>query len=226
MFEKMKVRIWSRRLRKKTGQAVSLGVFKSDDRKKEAFDAWAQRCAEKMEPNAHSIEEVEGWLTANYRTEPLAFSEGRLKLLTADTVRNFFPQALKTQVTPPKDDSYREFERWHMESEQAHQEAMQADPAALGLQFFGCRVLLGADANIEVVFERKSGQISIQGACPGTAENPSAMRPLVDKLSCGLTKQRGVTQEDIDGKTPRFLGYITTLRDAGEPGFEMENGQN
>lgn len=221
MFEKMKARIWSRRLSKKTGQAVSLGVFKSDDRKKEAFDAWAQRCAEKMEPNAHSIEEVEAWLTANYRTEPLAFSEGRLKLLTADTVRNFFPQALKTQVTPPKDDSYREFERWHMESEQAHQEAMQVDPAALGLQFFGCRVLLETDANIEVIFERKTGQIGVQSSWPGTGPNPEAERFLLE-----LTKLRGVTQEDIDGKTPRFLSYITTLRDAGEPGFEMENGQN
>lgn len=216
MFEKMKARLWGWRLRKKTGQAVSVGFIKTYDRKKEAFDAWAARCAQNMHPNAHSIEEAECWLTANYRTEPLAFSKGRLKLLTADTVRNFFPETLTTKVTPPKDDSYKEFERWHMETERAEQEAMQADPAALGLQFFGYRVLLETDATVEVIFERKTGQIGISGACPGMGSQ-TAERFLLE-----LEKFYGVTQADIDGKTPRFLSYITTLRDAGEPGFAME----
>lgn len=199
MFEKMKARIWGWRLRKTTGQAVSVGFIKTDDRKKEAFDAWAARCAQNMQPNAHSIEEVEGWLTANYRTELLAFSEGRLKLLTADTVQNFFPETLKTQVTPPKDDSYKEFERWHMESKRAHQEAMQADPAALGLQFFGYRVLLETDATVEVIFERKSGQIGVQSSWPGTGPNLEAKQ-----FSLAFTKQYGVTQEDIDGEPRGF----------------------
>lgn len=217
MFEKLKARIWSRRLSKKTGQAVSVGFFKTDDRKKAAFDAWAKQCAQSMQPNAHSIGEVEVWLVQHYRTEPLTISEERLKILTAESVRNFFPEMLKTQVTPPKDDSYREFERQHLELERAQQEAMQIDPVSLGLDFFGYRVLLGTDAAVEVIFERKTGQVSMQGSWPGTGPNPEA-----EQFSLAFTKQYGVTQEDIDGRTPRFLGYITTLRDAGEPGFEME----
>ncbi len=216
MLEKLKARIWSRRLRKKTGQAVSVGFIKTDDRKKAAFDAWAKQCAQSMQPNAHSIGEVEAWLVQHYRTEPLTISEERLKILTAESVRNFFPEMLKTQVTPPKDDSYREFERQHLELERAQQEAMQIDPVSLGLDFFGYRVLLGTDAAVEVIFERKTGQISMQGVCPGMG-NPVAERFLLE-----LEKFHGVTQADIDEKTPRFLGYITTLRDAGEPGFEME----
>ncbi len=219
MFEDWKARIWSRRLQKKAGQAVSVGFIKTDDRKKAAFDAWAEQCAQRMQPNAHSIGELEAWLAQHYRTEPLGLSEGRLKMLTAESVRNFFPEMLKTQVTPPRDGSYREFERHHLELERAQQEAMQIDPASLGLDFFGYRVLLGDGINTEVVFERKTGQVCMQCSWPGTGANPEA-----ERFSLAFTKQYGVTQADIDGKTPRFLGYITALRDAGEPGFEMGAG--
>lgn len=217
MFEKIKARIWSRRLGKKTGQAVGIGIIKADDGKKAAFDAWAARCAENMRPNAHSIVEVENWLLEQYPAEPIEFGDIRMRMQVAEIVRNFYPEMLETKVTLPKDKSYKEYERWSIEADKAHEEAMQVDPDALGLQFSMYRIPLDGDGGIEVCLEAKSGQVSVSGGALS-----DALYPAMQEFLCALTKFRGLTQADIDGKTPRFLAYITTLRDAGEPGFEME----
>lgn len=224
MFEKWKARIWGRRLSRKTGQAVSVAMIKRDAGKKAAFDTWAERCAANMQPNAHSIDEVEAWLVENYQTEPVVYEGTRLQMQVAEIVQNFFPEALTTRVTPPKDQSYKEYERWSMEADKAHKEAMEIDPGALGLEIHTYRVLPGGDMDFTVMFERKSGQISMQGSCRhnNDPQKKEQMDALYERLNYEFAKMRGVTQADIDGKTPRFLGYITTMRDAGEPGFAME----
>lgn len=150
--------------------------------------------AQKVHPGLKSLGQMEDYVKLQYRGKPVKLSIMQRKALLANVLEQYFPEV-------PQQGLGGEFSLNGKGNEDPEQQ--------LGLEFvcyqiFGDNIAPGEQDDF-VSFERKTGFFSVQYS---------------EKLHRDLILYRGVSEEDIANKTPRFISYAYAKSEEEEERLE------
>jgi hypothetical protein len=210
----------------------------SVSRDKGKFDQWVEECAKLVKPCARTFEETEQYFLENCDALPLDPKDRRMRSFQHNTVMNFCKDKLKHQSKEFSFDmTDEEIEEWQEDQNAIREEIMNSSTEDFRLNIRG--YYLPHTERNKVFYEevpcpserRMKHKLSVPirvepqdiyfffeettEHCQANGGGESLMNKII--------VFRGVSLEDIEKRSPRFLGYITTLRDMGElPGFPKE----
>lgn len=180
--------------------AILYAGKKSNKSDQEEFLKYAKS---KIKPNYRSINQLENFLIENYKARPYQLSEKKLEMLKVNVIMNkyrdllVFPQPLGENPTKKQILKY-------AQEDTSFDQAKDYPAEKLGLVMKAYKLPLNLDSQKDamVQLEMTSEYISIS----------DAPKDLADDLLIWL----GVSEEDIDKETPRFIAYAYTLRHRGK----------
>ena len=196
-----------------TGQAGGIGIIGGADgptaifmterteEEKKRQDDFLSLAAKKISPCAHTLAQLEEYLVQKYGAVPVELSHGQREMLKVNVILNYYPELIGPKRELPDHPSKRELLRYARE-DHSFEEARAVDGEALGLSCAGYRLPEIEDA--VVLLERISGYLCVEGVGAG------------EDLPDDLTEFMGVTKKDIEGRTPRFISYVYTLKKRGK----------
>lgn len=216
------------------GKIVSVSV----NRNEENFQHWVEECTKSVTANTHTLNETEQYFLQQCDALPLDANDRRMKTFQLNLIMNYFKDKLENQASEFSFDmTDEEIEKWHGKENAMRNEAMNSSPHNFGLNMRG--YYLPHTERNKVYYEQvyietqkwmkhtalKPNQLKMQDICfffEETTEHCECSgggNNIIQKL----TIFKGVCQEDIEKRSPRFLSYISTLRDIGTlPDFIKE----
>ena len=213
-------------------------VKASVDKREERFQQWINDCAKLVTACAHTLKETEQYFLNHCDALPLKLDDKRMKSFQCNVVMNYYKDKLKHQPSQFSFDmTDEEIEKWLKEDNAMHEEAMNSSLEHFGLNIRGYYLprternsVFYEQSYIEAqkLMERNNSapeQIRMQDICFFFEETTEHWQCSGggDTLMNQLLVFRGISQDDIEKRTPRFLQYITILRDMGDlPGIIEE----
>ena len=221
----------------------------TDNKQKENFKRWADDCAKQVKVCDHTFKETEQYLFENCDVLPLALDDRRMKYFQLSVIVNYCEDRLEHKPPNfPVDMTDKEIENWQKGQDAMKEEALNSTPEHFGLTIRG--YYLPQTENNSIFYEqahkkleevtnpkeesilkhtehslKQTSQIVQQDICFFFEETTEHYQ----FLNCGdyqiqkFIVFKGVTQNDIEKQSPRFLVYIKTLQDMGRlPAFSKE----
>lgn len=207
------------------------------ERNKEKFASWVEDCAKKVTVCAHTIKETEQYFLTLCDAQPIIGNDERLKNFQNHLIMNFFMDQLKHKPSQFSFDmTDEEIEHWHKENVAMRKEIKEISPEKLGLVVRGY-YLPRTERNAAFYDQAQKRREELWSHHPKRMDlphiSPSVLQGQEDlcffleeatehiqvlgggeELQQKLILFKGVTQEDIEKRTPRFLVYVATLRDS------------
>ncbi|WP_055665987.1 hypothetical protein [Desnuesiella massiliensis] len=217
------------------GKIIKVSVDKQEER----FQQWVDDCAKLVTACAHTLKETEQYFLNHCDALPLKSDDKRMKSFQCNVIMNYCKDKLEHQPSQFSFDmTDEEIEKWHKEDNAMHEEAMNSSPEHFGLNIRGYYLphternsvfYEQAYIKIQKFMERNNSapeQIKMQDICLFFEETTGHWQCSGggDSLMNQLLVFRGISQDDIEKRTPRFLQYITTLRDMGNLSSIIEEG--
>lgn len=197
------------------------------------LQAWQDECAKLLKPNARLACELAEYLTARYDLEILTAEDIQMQLFLENFILNHFEDRLKHRPPHPSSDmTDKELENWQRETEAQREEIRTIPPERFGLKVRGFRILHTEknepliDADRRQWWERWGND-----HCKDTENFLEPDGYLCYEETTGVGSGSGfgggallheailflgITAEDIEGQTPRFLGYACALSEEGK----------
>lgn len=221
------------------GVAVIGKIVKvSYDKQEEIFQHWVDDCAKLVTACEHTFQETKDYFLAHCDTLPLDLNDRRMKNYQLNVIMNHYKDKLEYKSSEFSFDmTDDEIEKWHKEQNAMREVAINASPEQFGL--YMCGYYLPHTERNAIFYEQAylesqkfikhtnhgPKQIEKQDICFFFEETTEDCQSSGggDSLIKQLIVFRGVSEDDIQKRTPRFLGYISTLRDMGRvPSFQKE----
>jgi hypothetical protein len=217
---------------------VSRIVKVSDDKQEEKFQQWVDDCSKLVTACSHTFKETEHYFFEHCDALPLALDDKRMKSFHCNVIMNHCKDKLEHQPSEISFDmTDNEIEKWHKEQNAMREEAKNSSPERFGLNMRGYylphterNAVFYEQTYIEAKKWMKHAvhspmQIETQDICFFFEETTEHFQSsgAGGNLMQQLIVFRGVIEEDIQKRNPRFLVYISTLCDMGNlPGFKKE----
>ncbi|MDF2521274.1 MAG: hypothetical protein K0R84_1902 [Clostridia bacterium] len=209
----------------------------SDDKREEKFRQWVEDCAKQVKVCTHTFKETKQYFLEHCDTLPLPPDDRRMKYFKLNVIMNYFKDKLEHQASEFSFDmTDEEIEKWHKEEAAVREEALSSPPERFCLKLRGY-CLPHTERNEAYYEETRKDWETHSKLSPAEAEQVrhadicfyfEETTGYIQSSGAGtlireLTIYRGISKEDIEKRTPRFLGYITALREIGElPDFKKE----
>lgn len=207
----------------------------SDKKREEKFEKWVEECTKLVIPCGHTYKETEQYFLELCDAVKLDINDMRMKSFKLNVILNHFKDKLKHQASQFSFDmTDEEIEKWHKEEEDMRDEAMNSSPEDFGLNMSGYYLphterneVFYKEAYLEFQkrmkdYNPRPKQIEMQDICfffeetTGQFQCSGGGKTLMQQLIVFS----GIREEDIVKRTPRFLEYISTLREMGSlPGL-------
>lgn len=178
-------------------------IFTASKTKKEAEKAHIEQkkfleyAAKQIKPNNHNFSEIGDYLMEQYNAIPYSLSEKQLEILKINVIINNFREVLELPVPLDENPTKKQIKRY-FEEDTSFEQARNYPAENLGLNMRAYQIPCDSTEEVIVEIEMKSEYLCIQN---GT-----------DKLANHLLFWQGVTQEDIDNKTPRFIAFAYAMK--------------
>lgn len=205
-------------------------VITWDDKYEGKFQEWVEGCTTLVNVCAHTLKETEQYFLEHCDAVLIDPNDRRMKNFKLNVIMNYYIDKL---VPKPSEFSFdmtdEEIEIWHKEQSAIRDQVMNYSPEHFGLNMRG--YFLPHNESNKGFYEQAylssqksmkhtnsiTKQIDVQDICFFFEETTELFQANGDGDS--LIKQlivfRGITEDDIQKRNPRFLGYITTLREMG-----------
>lgn len=209
----------------------------SDDKRQEQFRQWVEDCAKLVTPGTHTFKETEQYFLEHCDAIPLSHDDRRMEYFKLNVIMNYFKEKLEHQAPEFSFDmTDEEIEKWHKEEAAVREEALSSPPERFCLKLRGY-CLPHTERNKAYYEETRKDWEAHSKLSPAEAEKVHHediyfyFEETTGHIQCGGAKSlsrdlviyRGVSEEDIEKRTPRFLGYISELREKGGlPDFKEE----
>lgn len=187
--------------------------------KEEKFHQWMEHCAKLVTPCAHTFKETVKYFLEQCDALPLDKNDRRLKVFQANVVMSCCRDKHEHQASEPLSN--------------IRSKVMNSSPEYFGLDIHG--YYLPRTERNAVYYEEAYAeeQESLKCITPNFRSTVHDICFFFEEtmpfwqchggghsLMARLMVFRGISQEDIEKRSPRFLGYITTLSEMGElPGI-------
>lgn len=200
----------------------------SDDKREEKYKHWVEDCAKLVNASSHTFKETVQYFLQNCDALPIAKSDRRLKMFQLSVIMGYYKDKLEHQSSEFSFDmTDEEIEKWHKEQNAIREEVMNSTPEHFGLNIHG--YYLPHTERNEVYYEQvyiseQNGvkhtdfspkQINEQDICFFFEETTEHCQSFGGggSLINQIIVFRGVSEDDIEKRNPRFLGYINALRE-------------
>ena len=177
-----------------------VGTPEEETKKEAERKAFLEYAATKIAPNSHEFSKIEDYLIEKYNVEPYTMTERQLKVLKSNVIVNRFPEVLHLPE-PPGENATQEERLEYFQNDTSFEQAREYPAEKLGLLFKAYKI--PNDSENETIVKM---EMTTQYMC---MDHPS------DEFLNDINLWLGVTQEDIDNKTPGFIIYAQTLCDLG-----------
>jgi len=222
------------------GDAASVGIIGStdgptsifvtkvrrNDKKSQEYRRLLQRAAASIKPCGHDFAGLPAYLREHYGAVEYPLNERRLDMLKACVIMNHFPHLLKKPEPLGEKPSKKEVIRY-CEQDTSWEQARNYPAEKLGLDLRS--YLLPHEQPDPLDFPpAKTGPFKKKAPVPDLRKGDRKVIVELEMTTKYLTIQNGsralmddlilwhgVTQQDIDGQTPRFIGYVHTLKEMG-----------
>ncbi len=204
-------------IRSKDGAAV--GVIILDKNKKNDFHDKLDNISKKIKPCCRTIAQLQEYIVEKYNAKLAQMSKPQLDSFKTNVILNFHPEVLHTPQVQMGDKTPKrvEFLKWHENSEKRFEEARKYPIEKLDLIIshytFDYVFENGKKLVFQITMEAKTEYCTI-----GTSTDDQlteAETKLIRGIIRDIDLYKGVSQEDIDTRSPRFLGYASTLMNMG-----------
>ena len=221
------------------GIIMAIAGIKSSytERNKDNFASWVEDCAKKVTACAHTIKETEQYFLTLCDAQPLIGNDERIKNFQTHLILNFFKDQLKHQPSQFSFDmTDEEIEHWHKENVAMRKEIKETFPEKLGLVVRGYYLprtehnvvfYEQAQKKLEELWSHHPKRTDLLQIPPSVLQEQEDLCFFLEEttehiqvlgggeeLQQKLILFKGVSQEDIEKRTPRFLVYIATLRES------------
>jgi hypothetical protein len=193
--------------------AVSIG-FIGQNKKNDFFDK-LDAIVKEIKPCYKTIAQLQEYIVEKYNAEKLQMNERQLEIFKTNLILNFYPEVLHTPQIQMGDKTPKraEFLKWHENSEKRFEEARRYPIEKLDLVIshytFDYAFENGKKAVFQITMEEKTEQCTISTRAGD--ELNEAEHKVIRSITRDIDLYKGVTQDDIDTRSPRFLGYASTL---------------
>lgn len=213
--------------------AAAIGIIggSSDTEREKRYEQWVEDCARIVRPKTHTVKETEEYFLKLCEAIPLSQEDQHMEGFKHSVIMNHFRDKLKHKAADFSFDmTDEEIERWYEEDDAMHKEVRNSSTERFGLVMKGY-YLPHTEINKAIYkeayqegqeFLKKSASRHHEADMPdiyffleettGDFQSSGGGRSLMNELIAF----RGISQEDIDNRTPRFLGYISALRELGK----------
>lgn len=208
--------------------AIGRIVAASDEKHEENFRKWVEECAALVTPGTHTFDETEKFFLEKCDALPIESNDRRMRSFKINVIMNHCREKLIYQTQEFSFDmTDDEIEKWNRDQNAMHEEAMNSTPERFGLSMRGYYLphtegneVFYNEAYIEInkhVENHNHKQFEMQDICFFFEETTEHIQTSGggNSLMQQLIIFRGISEEDIINRSPRFLGYISTLRDIG-----------
>lgn len=210
--------------------AIGRVVFASDDSFKQKYEQWIEDCARLVTAGTHTFEETEKYFLEQCDTLPVSSDNIHLKSYKYSLIMNYFKDKLEYQAA---DFSFemtdKEMEKWHRENSAMQEEVRNSPPERFGLNLKGYLLpnternrSFYKEASMQAQKHIQHSEAKQQVDMPNiyfffedTTENIEASGGGASLMN-QLIIFRGISQDDINKRTPKFLSYINSLREVGK----------
>lgn len=160
--------------------------------------------ATKIIANDRPFNEIEEHLILKYKAVPCTLSERELQVLKANVIMNRFREVLDLPAPLPESPTKKQLLEY-AQNDTTFEQARNYPAEKLGLVMKAYMIPNNKQKDAIVKLEMTTQYMSISNASKEDADE--------------LFLWQGVSQDDIDNKTPRFVAYAYTLRDLGRLRF-------
>lgn len=206
--------------------------------KQEDFHQWTAQCAKLVTPNSHTIQETEQYFLEQCDAVPMDEDDRRMKYFQLNVVMNHCKDQLMHQASEFSFDmTDQEIEKWHEDENAMRMEAKNSSPAHFGLIIRG--YYLPQTERNKTFYEESAAELQELFKRSPTSPDQSEKKDIciffeetTGQFGCNEASRstiqqlmvfKGVDEEDIQKRSPRFLGYINVLREMGKlPGYGEE----
>lgn len=202
----------------------------TDDKWQQKFEQWVQDCAKLVTAYTHTFKETEQHFLEQCEALPLTTNDSRMKGVQLNVIMNHCKDKLGHQASEFSFDmTDEEIAKWREEENAMRKEVMNSSPKQFGLNIHG--FYLPHTERNEVFYKQAyqevqklmkhtnqdARQVKMQDICFFLEETTGHFECSGGR--CSLMNEvivfMGVSEDDIEKHTPRFLVYITALREMG-----------
>lgn len=184
--------------------AMLYGRRKSRKKERE-LQKFLDYAATQVTANFRPFAEVEDLLVTKYKAVPYVLQENELRTLKANVIINCFPEVLDLPVPLPQNPTKKQILEY-AKNDTRFEQAKNYPAEKLGLLLKAYQLPSETDKKGVVELEMTTGYMTICNAS--------------EKVGLELSSWSGISQEDIDQRSMRFISYVTTLRDLGKLHFK------
>jgi hypothetical protein len=197
----------------------------TDDKWEEKFKQTMQEYAKLATACAHTFKEIEQYFLEQCDALPLPSNDSRMKLFQAYVVMDSSKNRPENRVPTFANMTHKEIDKWHKERSAMFHEAENSSPQQFGLNIHG--YYLPHTKRNEVFYEQDyqevqefmkltnqdSKKIKMEDICFFFEETTGGYQ--FSCAGCSLMYQViifiGISEEDIEKHTQRFVGYINAM---------------
>lgn len=178
--------------------------------KRSEFENFLEELQATQKPNAHNFSEIESYLIKEHHAEVYSLSPKRLEMFKADIIMNHFKHLLELPPPLGENPTKRQIIAYY-KNDTSFEQARNYPAEGLGLDIRAYRIHNQGEQETIVQVEMTTEHLTIHSSWDGldlTIRDNSA------KLADEIIRWIGISQKDIDERSPRFIGYADRLRNA------------
>jgi hypothetical protein len=211
-------------------RAIGKIIVAVDGKREERFQQWVEESVNLVNACSHTLAQTEQYFLEICDALTIPEDDRRMRNFKLNVIMNFFKEKLECQVPQFSFDmTDDEMEKWHEEENAMMQEARNSPPERFGLNIRGYYLpknerntafyeqTYSESHNLIKNTKHYSRQIEAEDICFFLEETTEYWQCIGSAFNLvnKLILFRGVTQEDIEKRSPRFLGYITAMHEMG-----------
>lgn len=197
-----------RLFRKKSARSIALiggkngptAIFQTNSPKQQDDENSLTEMQKTLQPNLRLLSDLPKYLTQQYHALPYPLSDSETEMLKVNVLLNSFPEEVGFPMPPEECSSEKELVRYAEASDLAFRRAHSYPADKLNLCFRAYLLpQMGEDGTDAIIqFELRSEHLILKNATQELAED--------------ITLWLGVSQQDIETRSPRFQVYVHTLK--------------
>ncbi len=194
-----------------------MGIIIGSKKKKDNFNEKVEEIARRTTPCYKTNDEVLAYIRERYVLTPATFSNATLESYKVNYIMNECPEVLTTPEIPLHDNgkapSRKQMQKFQESSNKRFEEAWNYPIEKFGFEFetytFYYAFPDGYKAEFKLISEKTMDRLSIQSTLDRTAieDEQKTIRKIFDEIDI----YKGVTKEDIENRTKRFIGYVAAV---------------
>lgn len=217
MYMKLRDLYYKLKYRNLKSGAGAVGVIFGSKKKNDDFNAKLEEIAKRTTPCYKANDEVLTYIRERYNLTPATFSNTMLENYKVNYILNECPEVLTTpeQLLPDngKAPTRKQMEEFHENNNKRFEEAWSYPIEKLGLEFktyiFEYILPDGYKVKFDVIAEKNKDRLSITSTINRIVSDDE--QKLIRRICDEIEIYKGVTQEDIDNRTKRFIGYAAAV---------------